>query len=83
MAGESIYVLRTMDDRYGEFGVINNQEAFITALTASNVFIQPVCTVNGSRLADQARSIITEKAGTAYREGNYWKIQNKAIIHYE
>jgi hypothetical protein len=83
ISGESIYILKTIDDKAGEFSFVNNPEAFITALTASNIFIQPVCTVSGQRLVEQARAIVTEKPGQVVKEDDYWKVQSKAIIRYE
>lgn len=82
-AGESIYVLETKDGNRGTFSLLNKKEVFMTVRTSTTAYIRPACTINGDDLSQNTQSIVTEKEGIAVKEGNTWKIQEKASIRYE
>lgn len=77
--GKSIYVLNTDDGLSGSFKIIDSKDALATARISFTSFIKPVCKVNGHPKAN-IESIVTLKEGTAVKDGNVWKVTNKAEI---
>ena len=82
---KSIYLMKTSDEKTGTFSVLENRDSCAMALSAPNLFLLPACSVVGDhRPSDEIhQSIITENEGTVTKEGNYWKVSEKAIIRCE
>lgn len=81
--GNTIYRLDTNDGLVGTFHVVDEPEVVETALSNPAEYLGHGCT--GEDLEDTAgvSRIITESAGTAIFENNYWKIIRKTRIRYE
>jgi len=76
--GKSLYMLKTSDDKNATFQILNTPEAIETALISMNEMVKPACKILNS-IASPVE-ILAEKLGTAEREGDGWRITNKAIV---
>lgn len=81
--GFSMYLLKTVDGINGTFSFIRKKEAIIAAITSVNTILRPACNLIGNTSMQNIQSVITETEGTVIREGNMWKVINKAMIRFE
>ena len=58
--------------------ILNTPEAIAAALISMNDMVKPACKVLNT-VADPVE-ILAEKLGTAVREGDGWRITNKAVV---
>lgn len=75
------YKINIFNDR-AEFEFYNNKNSLQTGLEYINDYIKPFCYEINFQ-GDNVNSIITVKKGTLLKEGNRWKVQQKAEIRYE
>lgn len=80
---KSVYEFRiiTKDGNQAEFNIHDDIATMIRALDNFEEYIKPACRSNAI-LHKNATKIITEKKGLALREGNSWRVVEKAIIRY-
>ena len=76
--GKSLYMLKTSDDQNATFQILNTPEAIANALVSMNETVKPACKILNTVAAPV--EILAEKLGTAVREGDGWRITNKAIV---
>lgn len=76
--GKSLYMLKTSDDQNATFQILNTPEAIATALISMNEMVKPACKILNTVAAPV--EILAEKLGTAEREGDGWRITNKAVV---
>jgi len=81
-AGKTIFQLTTTDGQHGTFIVMDTPDAIATAVISISQFLKPVCRVAGDS-SIYPNHILTDEEGLAVREGNSWKVTQKAIIHFE
>ena len=76
--GKSLYMMKTSDNVHATFQILNTPEAIGAALISMNDMVKPACKVLNT-VADPVE-ILAEKLGTAVREGDGWRITNKAVV---
>ena len=76
--GKSLYMMKTSDNVHATFQILNTPEAISAALVSMNDMVKPACKVLNT-VADPVE-ILAEKLGTAVREGEGWRITNKAVV---
>ena len=76
--GKSLYMMKTSDNVHATFQILNTPEAIAAALISMNDMVKPACKVLNT-VADPVE-ILAEKLGTAVREGDGWRITNKAVV---
>ena len=76
--GKSLYMLKTNDDQNATFQILNTPEAIAMALVSMSETVKPACKVLNTVAAPV--EILAEKLGTAEREGDGWRIINKAVV---
>jgi hypothetical protein len=76
--GKSLYMMKTSDNVHATFQILNTPEAIGAALISMNDMVKPACKVLNT-VADPVE-ILAEKLGTAIREGDGWRITNKAVV---
>lgn len=76
--GKSLYMMKTSDNVNATFQILNTPEAIAAALVSMNDMVKPACKVLNT-VADPVE-ILAEKLGTAVREGDGWRIMNKAVV---
>ena len=76
--GKSLYMMKTSDNVHATFQILNTPEAIAAALVSMNDMVKPACKVLNT-VADPVE-ILAEKLGTAIREGDGWRITNKAVV---
>ena len=76
--GKSLYMMKTSDNVHATFQILNTPEAISAALVSMNDMVKPACKVL-TTVADPVE-ILAEKLGTAVREGEGWRITNKAVV---
>jgi len=76
--GKSLYMMKTSDNKNATFQILNTPEAISAALVSMNDMVKPACKVLNT-VADPVE-ILAEKLGTAVREGDGWRITNKAVV---
>ena len=76
--GKSLYMLKTNDDQNATFQILNTPEAIAMALVSMSETVKPACKVLNTVAAPG--EILAEKLGTAEREGDGWRIINKAVV---
>ena len=76
--GKSLYMLKTSDDKNATFQILNTPEAIATALISMNEMVKPACKILNT--VAEPVEILAEKLGTAEREGDGWRITNKAVV---
>lgn len=81
--GDSLYMLKTLDGKTGTYSFLKKGEAVVTALSSVSSFLRPACTINGNSSIQNVQSIITESEGTVIREGDGWRITDKALVRFE
>lgn len=80
--GKSIYQLTTSDEISGNFIMLDTHDAIATAMISVSQFVKPVCKVKGA-VSTLPRHIVTEEEGVAVKEGEIWRVKNKAVIRME
>lgn len=76
--GKSLYMMKTSDDKNATFQILNTPEAIASALVSMNETVKPACKILNTVAAPV--EILAEKLGTAEREGDGWRITNKAVV---
>ena len=76
--GKSLYMLKTNDDQNATFQILNTPEAIAMALVSMSETVKPACKILNTVAAPV--EILAEKLGTAEREGDGWRIINKAVV---
>ena len=76
--GKSLYMLKTSDEQNATFQILNTPEAIAMALVSMSETVKPACKVLNTVAAPV--EILAEKLGTAVREGDGWRIINKAVV---
>jgi hypothetical protein len=76
------FSILSKDGNKAEFNIYEDIANMIGALNDADKYIKPVCRTN-SILHKHATKIITEKKGIAVREGNRWRVTEKALIRYK
>ena len=76
--GKSLYMLKTSDNQNATFQILNTPEAIAMALVSMSETVKPACKVLNTVAAPV--EILAEKLGTAEREGDGWRIINKAVV---
>ncbi len=76
--GTSLYMLKSNDGKTATFQILNTSEAIGTALVSLPDMVKPACKILNT--VNSPVEILAEKLGTAEREGDGWKITNKAIV---
>ena len=76
--GKSLYMLKTNDDQNATFQILHTPEAIAMALVSMSETVKPACKVLNTVAAPV--EILAEKLGTAEREGDGWRIINKAVV---
>lgn len=80
IAGQSLYLLNSVDGVNGTFRVINEPGAVQPILMAVGKYLAPVCRVTNT--ATQVNGIVTDEPGTAVCENGVWRMTKKAVVHY-
>ena len=75
------FTIITKDGNQAEFSIYDDIATMIRALDNFEEYIKPACRSNAI-LHKNATKVITEKKGLAVREGNSWRVIEKAIIRY-
>ena len=76
------FTITSKDGNQAEFSIYEDAANMIRAISAPNKFIKTVFRSN-SILPRRATDIITDKKGLAIREGNNWRVIEKAVIRYK
>lgn len=77
----SLYHFVLINDKSADFTFLNTPNTVKDALTLPDRYLQPACEYTG--LNSKATKIITSKTGRAAKEGNNWKVIQKAEIRFE
>ena len=77
----SLYHFVLINDKCADFTFLNTPSTVKDALTLPERYLQPACEYTG--LNSKATKITTKKPGRATKEGNNWKITQKAEIRFE
>lgn len=80
--GKSIYVLVVETKERGTFSVIESKDAIATAIISTTQFLKPACKIVSSTNGIP-NQIVTIEKGTAVFDGEFWKVEQKAIIKLE
>jgi len=81
--GSSMYMLKTIDGMNGTFSFLRKREAVMTALSSVSSFLRPACTITGNSSIQNIQNIITDAEGTVVKEGDGWRIIDKASVRFE
>jgi len=79
--GKSIYSLSTDDLHTATFRVIDSRDAIATSMISVSQLLKPACKILGNT-AMRPQHIVTEEEGKAVRDGNGWRVIQKAIIRF-
>lgn len=80
--GNTIYRLDTSDGIVGTFRIVDNPTVHEMILMDPNTLLAAGCSVVNPEDVEVARSVVTDKAGTAIFEDGYWKVLRKTVARY-
>lgn len=76
-----LFTITSKDGNQAEFSIHEDIATMIRALDNFDEYLRPACKSNAI-LHKNATKIVTESKGLAIREGNRWRVIEKANIHY-
>lgn len=79
--GRTVYQMTTIDGKHGKFSFYENRDALATAMISISQIVKTVCKVENNK--SNPRDIINVTEGQVTREGNSWKVVEKAIVRFE
>ncbi|RRC99517.1 hypothetical protein [Prevotella sp. OH937_COT-195] len=79
--GSTVYKMTTIDGNNGIFVFYDNRDALATAMISISQIVKTVCRVDNNKNAP--RNIINVKEGRVVREGNSWRVTEKATVRFE
>ena len=80
IATESVYFIELQNDHLAHFNLVNDMDTMGRAIKYKKELIDMACESNSTSIG--SKSIVTEKPGVALKDGNKWKIQQKAKIKF-
>lgn len=80
--GNTIYRLDTSDGIVGTFRIVDNPTVHEMILMDPNTLLAAGCSIVNPEEVEIARSVVTDKAGTAIFEDGYWKVLRKTVARY-
>ena len=79
--GKTVYQMTTVDGNNGTFIFYDNRDALATAMISISQIVKTVCRVENNKNAP--RNIVNVKEGQVVREGNSWRVVEKATVRFE
>ncbi len=79
--GKTVYQMTTVDGNNGTFIFYDNRDALATAMLSISQIVKTVCRVENNKNAP--RNIVNVKEGQVVREGNSWRVVEKATVRFE
>ncbi|MDD7317772.1 MAG: hypothetical protein SOZ80_07935 [Prevotella sp.] len=79
--GRTVYQMTTIDGNNGTFIFYEDRDALATAIISISQIVKTVCRVENNKNAP--RNIINVKEGQVVREGNSWRVAEKATVRFE
>ena len=73
--------MTTVDGNNGTFIFYDNRDALATAMISISQIVKTVCRVENNKNAP--RNIVNVKEGQVVREGNSWRVVEKATVRFE
>jgi hypothetical protein len=78
-ATESVYRFVLNNNNTAKFSIIQDDETMLRAIQGFNVYLEPACEPQGNLDANATR-IQTIREGIATKEGDIWRVSQKAIV---
>lgn len=79
--GRTVYQMTTIDDHHGTFSFYENRDALATAMISISQIVKTVCRVENYK--NNPREITNVAEGQVVREGNAWRVVEKATVRFE
>ena len=79
--GRTVYQMTTIDDHHGTFSFYENRDALATAMISISQIVKTVCRVENYK--NTPREITNISEGQVVREGNTWRVVEKATVRFE
>lgn len=79
--GSTVYQMTTVDDNHGTFIFYENRDALATAMISISQIVKTVCRVENNKNNPQDITNVSE--GKVVREGNAWKVVEKATVRFK
>ena len=79
--GKTVYQMTTVDGNNGTFIFYDNRDALATVMISISQIVKTVCRVENNKNAP--RNIVNVKEGQVVREGNSWRVVEKATVRFE
>jgi hypothetical protein len=79
--GRTVYQMTTIDDHHGTFSFYENRDALATAMISISQIVKTVCRVENYK--NSPREITNVSEGQVVREGNTWRVVEKATVRFE
>lgn len=79
--GHTVYQMTTTDGNNGTFIFYDSRDALATAMISISEIVKTVCRIDNSKKSP--RNIVNVKEGHVARDGNTWKVTEKATVRFE
>lgn len=79
--GSTVYQMTTIDDSHGTFIFYENRDALATAMISISQIVKTVCRVENNKNNPQDITNVSE--GKVVKEGNTWKVVEKATVRFK
>lgn len=79
--GSTVYQMTTSDDNHGTFIFYENRDALATAMISISQIVKTVCRVENNKSNPQDITNVSE--GKVVKEGNSWRVVEKATVRFK
>lgn len=79
--GSTVYQMTTIDDNHGTFIFYENRDALATAMISISQIVKTVCRVENNKSNPQDITNVSE--GKVVKEGNSWRVVEKATVRFK
>ncbi len=79
---ESVYRFEMINNYEAKFQFYNEKKTVKRAISGYDIYVKPVCKALNA-FNTNATEIRTQVHGVVYRDGNTWKLKEKALVYYQ